>query len=144
LLKRSGRLYDDLMVELEGPSNENGRAWIDGNASDAAYVRDYLAKAMAHFRECDIHFSVVVRELLGSLIRYAPGDPYAKLSDEGDIQSGLSCLIPAAEDLKRRVEAYWKASRRNWDDSVSKLAAELDCDREQAFRIWWERQYGED
>ena len=76
------------------------------------------------------------RELLESLIRYAPGDPYEKLPDEGDIQAGLSCLSPAADELKLRVDAYFKAVSRLHADRISRLAAELGCDMEEAFRVW--------
>ena len=75
-------------------------------------------------------------ELLESLIRYAPGDPYEKLPDEGDIQAGLSCLSPAADELKLRVNAYFKAASRLHADRISKLAEELGCDVEEAFRVW--------
>src|SRR4051794_22964050 len=88
----------------------------------ASYVRGYLAKTMAHFKECNIHFSVVVRELVASLIRYAPGDPYTKLPDEGDINAGLSCISPAADQLKLRVEAYCKALDRLHANRISRLA----------------------
>jgi hypothetical protein len=135
LLKRSGRLYDGLMAELDGAANENRLVWREGDP-DSPYVREYLAKTMAHFRECDIHFAVVVRELLNSLIRYAPGDPYEKLPDEGDIEAGLSCLVPAADKLKLRAEAYWKASRRLHADRLSRLAEKLGCDEEEAFLVW--------
>jgi hypothetical protein len=123
------------MMELDEGANENRLVWQEGDP-DGAYVRDYLAKTMAHFRECNIHFSVVVRELQKSLIRYAPGDPYEKLPDEGDIEAGLSCLVPARDTLKLRVDAYWKASRRLHADRISKLAAKLGCDEETAFRVW--------
>ncbi len=123
------------MVEVQEEANENRPVWRRADP-DSAYVRDYLAKATAHFRECNIHFSVVVRELLQSLIRYAPGDPYEKLPGEGDIQAGLSCLSPAADELKLRVDAYFKALSRLHADRICRLAAELGCDTEEAFRVW--------
>src|SRR4051794_611461 len=98
-------------MEGQEEANENRLVWR-GADPDSAYVRDYLAKTMAHFKEYNIHFSVVVRELVASLIRYAPGDPYTKLPDEGDINAGLSCISPAADQLKLRVEAYCKALDR--------------------------------
>jgi hypothetical protein len=122
-------------MEVQEEANENRLVWR-GSDPDSAYVRDYLAKATAHFRKCNIHFSVVVDALLESLIRYAPGDPYEKLPDEGDIQAGLSCLSPAADELKLRVEAYFKAASRLHADRISRLAAELGCDVEEAFRVW--------
>ena len=94
---------------------------------------------MAHFKECNIHFSVVVRELVASLIRYAPGDPYAKLPDEGDINAGLSCISPAADQLKLRVEAYCKALDRLHANRISRLAANSAGDTEEAFRFWVDR-----
>lgn len=122
-------------MEVQEEANENRPVWR-GADPDSAYVRDYLAKAMAHFRECNIHFSVVLDTLLESLIRHAPGDPYAKLPDEGDIQAGLSCLSPAADALKLRVDAYFKALSRLHADRISRLAADLGCDVEEAFRVW--------
>jgi hypothetical protein len=122
-------------MEVQEEANENRPVWR-GADPDAAYVRDYLAKATAHFRESNIHFSVVVDALLESLIRYAPGDPYEKLPDEGDIQAGLSCLSPAADELKLRVDAYFKADNRLHAARISRLAAELGCDTEEAFRVW--------
>ena len=129
-------------VQEQEVANENRLVWRGADPDDA-YVCEYLAKTMAHFRECNIHFSVVVRELVASLIRYAPGDPYEKLPDEGDIEAGLSCLSPAADKLKLRVDAYWKASRRLHADRISRLAAELGCDTEEAFRVWCD-QHKED
>jgi hypothetical protein len=123
------------MMEVQGEANENRLVWR-GSDPDSAYVREYLAKAMEHFRECNIHFSVVFDCLLESLIRSAPGDPYAKLPDDGDIQAGLSCLSPAADALKLRVDAYFKAVSRLHADRISRLAAELGCDVEEAFRVW--------
>ena len=71
-----------------------------------AYVRDYLKKMLAHFEECGIDASVIVSEMSDAIIKVAPGKPYEKRPDEGDLIAGLYCLIPAAGALQRRVEAY--------------------------------------
>jgi hypothetical protein len=128
LQKEPVGLYDGQMMELPEEANENRLVWKSGDP-DGAYVREYLAQMMAHFQDCKIHFDIVIREMLDSLIRCAPGDPYAKLPDEYDIHGGLSCLLPAAEMLKLRVDAYWKALDRLHADRITRLATELSCDK---------------
>ena len=89
-------------------ANENTTGWTKADP-DFPYVREYMQKMFAHFQDCKIKPLIVSVVLIETFFRYLPGDPYAKLPDESDLQVGLSSLNPMASDLDLRVKAYWKA-----------------------------------
>jgi hypothetical protein len=95
-----------------GLSNDNGFRENGGFDPDMNYVDDYLKKALAHFKECNISHAAIAIGLTDALVKCVPGNPYEKFPDESGIWSGLYSLWPAESHIQNRVKVYTKALER--------------------------------
>ena len=133
------------MTDIPEPLNDNRSSWQPGAEytadSNVDYVKDYLLKMLAHFKECKIHPGGGGARAYRRPVFLLPGDPYEKLPYEGDINYGLSCLAPAAGRIENRVKAYFKALARIHVDRIDQLAAELGCSRDEAFEVWKQKRF---
>ena len=125
---------------MDGLNDNRRRPGFLEPDENRAYVRNYLKEMLAHFEACGIDCSVIVSEMSDAIIKVAPGKPYEKRPDEGDLLTGLYCLIPAASSLQERVDAYSRAQTRAQRGRIEDLAERHKCSIDEAAKIYMAAQ----
>jgi hypothetical protein len=111
-LQSSQVLRNNYAMKEDQPINDNRYLEYGALDPDRHYVRDYLKKAVEHFRDCKIHPETINDALTDEMVKLLSGDPGRDPVDENELWSNLHLLWPVRKRVAILIEQNMEGLRR--------------------------------